>query len=267
MAITVEQTTGGTYNGSGASPNSGNSGAINAIADDVVMITCYTARAQATGVFDDHAVASISASGLSFNKIIDEAYQFEEASGAFPTCSAHVDVFIATAAGMLTNLVWTSTMAAAGDTFVNDGWCTVQVMRGLDTVPLDSAPTNPEIATNVSLSSSTPEITVDIASTESILWFMTFMHSIAAAPNATSTPPTGFTVPGAGAGSHFKSVNATQATKIDGCQSYETYTDAQASLVITNGSADNCWLAAAVAFRGAGSVVANTKRSFATVIL
>jgi hypothetical protein len=265
MAITIEQTTGGTYNGSGASPDSGNSGQINAVAGDVIMISCYTARAQATGVFDDHAVASLTAAGLTFTQIIDQAYQYEEASGAFPACSAHVDVFIAIAAGTLTNLVWTSTMAAAGDTFVNDGWCSVQIIRGLAPVPVDAAPTNPEIVTNVSLSSTTPEITADILSTESILWFLTFTHSIAGA-QATATPPTGFTVPGAGVGSHFKSVSAQQSTKVDGCQSYKTYSAEQSSLVVTNGSADNCWFAAAIAFRGAGAIDANTLRGFVTVV-
>lgn len=265
MAITIEKTSGGQYSGNGAGPSGTAANGLDAIAGDVIMITCYSSRAQVTGVFDTHTVSAINADGITFNRVLSEAYQYEEASGSFPTCSANVDIFLGVATSTLTAVSFSPTMTG-NDAFINDGWFVVQTIRGLDTSQiLDTAPANPETETNVTLVSSTPTVdTVDILASDSILYSLLFMHSIGA--QATGVEPTGFTIPGA---AHFNTTagsSSATSTKVDGILSYKLFNSAQSGLTVAAGSADDCWFAATIALRSDGAVVANTKRSFAAVL-
>lgn len=265
---TVEAAVGGQFSGSGASPGGAGSGTgLNAIAGDIILVLCYTSRSLTSGNFDFHEVASITSAGLTFNKIIDESYQYEEVSGSFPAASCHVDAFIAVVGGTITNQTWSSTMAG-GDTFVNDGWAVAITIRGADTSTiLDTYSGNPVTETNVSLSASAASVTTDIIASESILFFLAFMHTVGA--QATLTVPAGFTVPGTGDGTHFKTTTgggSATATKVDGVACYKTYTGPQSALNVATGSTDNCWFGATIAIRSADAVVPNTMRSVGVMI-
>lgn len=266
MSISVVNTTGGLFNGSGSRPNGTAANGLTGVAGDVFMLTVYSSRSLSSGNFDFHSVSSVTAAGVTFTKVFSQNYQYQESSGSFPAASCHVDVFLGVATGTMTQVSFDCTMAAAGDTFINDGWFSMHTIRGLDTTTiLDTATPNPKADTNVSLSASIPSISsINILASDSIQFFLQFMHTVGGS-QAGGSPPSGFTVPGAGAGSHFKSEQAT-ATKIDGCVSYKLYSGAQSGLLVSAGSSDNCWFAASIALRQLGATLANTKRSFATVI-
>lgn len=211
----IEQISGGTFNGSGGKPASTNSGGITAIAGDVVFIICMQARANVSA--DYHEVVSIDSSTLSWTKIIDEDFTWTDSAAdpSFPVAAYHCDVFMAKAVTTHTTETWSSTMSGA-DTFINEGYCSVLVIRGADDLDTDGS----NLGANFNLSGTPSAISTDSWSTDDANPFLiTIMlaHTPGTGSPPTITPPAGgwvSTVPGEG-NTHFSPSGGAAATGAD----------------------------------------------------
>lgn len=200
MAFNISNITGGTFTGSGGKPTNGNSGTITTTVDDsVVLWFCVTARAINSGTPDYHEVASITSSGLTITKIVDQDFTYVDSSGggSFPNCYMHLDVFMTTVASPVTNKAWDSTMAAAADTFINDSVCIKFVVDGQSVgAPLDTNAdtTSPKFDSNATGSASAPTTTnFDTDVDDGLLVKFTVGHKNNTGAPTTGLAPSGWT--------------------------------------------------------------------------
>jgi hypothetical protein len=204
MTYAIDKISGGQYSGSGAKPDSAIHGAITTNgAGRLCVMAFFTSRVLNSLTPDYHRVASVSASGLTFTKIVDEDFTYNDPvnSASFPNIYYHCDVFVADCPSQLTNLAWSTTMAAAADTFVNDGWACVMTVDGK--TALDSDPSN--LVVDSSLTGSAAVIDAGPLSTTSaqpLVLLAMFGHD---SPVETIGLPSGFatTFSGAGGNSQF----------------------------------------------------------------
>ena len=192
MTVAVENVTGGTYHGSGASPNStvAAGGITTSGADRLVVIMCFTGRENTSA--DINEVTAITASGLTFTRILhDVSYTYSDSVGdpSYPFTSTSIDIFTAPAATPLTGLSWTSTMS--GDGFTNNGGVIEFAVSGLHdiTAPFDTNAGLPYIAKNISGASSAPALagfSTDQANDLLLTFAVNHNPSVDATPSATS---------------------------------------------------------------------------------
>ncbi len=246
-----DKISGGTYTGSGAAPSSGNSGTINTGGTNrQILIACLTARAINGGNSGDfHAVSSITASGLTFTRVLHSTFHYTDSvnGGSFPDGWLSLDVFVAPAAAQQTALSWSATMAAANDTFVNDGWCCVFDIAGAG--GLDTHASNLVTSsnlTNVASAVVSGSLTTD--SNNPLVIELMFGHS---AGPSTVALPSGFasTFSGAGGDGHFLNPTNAGATKADCFLAFQEFASAQVSASYSSATSVIDWATALIAFK------------------
>jgi hypothetical protein len=273
MTAAVQHISGGSYTGSDARPSSGNSGTITTDSSDCIAIwLCCTARAL-NGAADYHKVSSItidagSPTAPTVVKFLDQDFTYNDTSGggSFPNAYLHFDFFYAKCPSALSGRGWDSTMAAAGDTFVNDGTCLLLTIGGIDfTTPFDTnADSNPPLQNSKTTSAGTsaPNTTsFDTAAAGTLVLQAVFGHKDNAGAPTTPLAPTGWTKEGQitsnGGAVATDMVLAAMTKYFSAQQSAQTYTDTHT---------EQFWATFTFAIRDAAAVVANTKRSFTAVI-
>lgn len=258
MAVTIENVTGGTYNGSGASPNSGGGGITTSGPNRTVVIMCRTSRANVSA--DINQVTAISAAGLTFTRVLhDVSWTYSDpGAGGFPVASHSVDVFTAPAAVAQTGLSWTSTVS--GDGFVNAGSFIEFAVAGLADItnPFDTHAGLPVINTNNSGTGSAPANTVSTNSTIGLLLQFINNHTSPSA-DAAASATSGWT---AVTGTPFDNSGAACGAMLF-AQTKQTAAP-QSGLVVTAPYTDLYWSAVMFAFAGA-SVPAFTQSKAAVI--
>lgn len=263
MSFTIEKISGGTYHGSGAQPLGGNSGTIDSAgANRLCVIVCFTARVL-NGAADYHAVDSITATGLTFTHIFDHdfTYNSPDDNPSFPNVYYHCDIFTAPLPTAQVAKDWTGNMRAAGDTFVNEGWCSLYVVDG----PTDLDSNGSNLAVAAGLTNSATTVTAGPLSTNAantLLFIAMLGHNV---PTATLALPSGFasTASGAGGDGQFNA-SQTSGSQANIAMIYKEVSSQQSSATYPSASTANDWFSVAFAF-SVGSAPA-TSKSFGSVI-
>lgn len=247
----IDKISGGTYSGSGAKPDSGAAGTITTGGTNrQILIACLSARAINGGNSGDfHAVASLTASGLTFSRILHSTFHYTDAiNGAgFNDCWLSMDVFLATAAAQQTALAWSSTMASANDTFINDGWCAVFDIAGA--AGLDTNASN--LITSSNLTNSASAVVSGALTTDSnnpLVLELAFGHN-GGTPSVSL--PSGFasTFSGAGGDGHFLNPGNAGSTKADCFLAFQEFSSARSAATFSSASSVLDWATALIALR------------------
>lgn len=244
MVASVERTGGGTWAGSGATPNFSNSGAFTTDGPDrEIVIICFSGRENS--VTDFQRVTAISASGLTFTNKLSQDFAWTDtaADPSFPIGSMHLDIFTAPAPAQLTSLSWTSTVS--GDGFVNNGVCFVFVIAGADVIaPLDTNASNFSFADNLSGTASADSVSGFSTDSSDVLLLMAMLHHKKGGGFPVDpVAPSGWTLAGP-----IVSISSGAATFISGGVAYKDLTQ-QSGATLTGGASSEYWGAAVMALQ------------------
>lgn len=263
---TVEKIGGGTYHGSGASPSSALFGAGQGISslgpNRLAVIVCWTLRVINSLTPDYHAVDSITSAGLVFTKVFNHDFTYNDPvnSASFPNVYAHCDIFTAPINSILAEQVWSSTMATAGDTFVNDGWCAMYIVADVNAIDANAAAF--VVASNLTNTASAITIGPFSTNVSSAIILLAMMgHDN---PTPTITLPAGFdtTAAGTSGNSKFDASNSS-GSQMEGVLCYEVVASAPSGVTYTTGTNARDWLSVAFALY---SSVPPVTTSFGAVI-
>jgi hypothetical protein len=261
MTIAVENVSGGAYNGSGATPNSGISGGITTSGTNrLVVIVCVTGRSN-TGA-DFNFPNGITAAGLTFTNAIHQTSTYTDTvgTGGFPVASMSLDVFTAVAATAVSGLAW-STSSMTGDGFVNNGTCFVFALAGSGfnpSSPFDSSGSLPMDAFNASGTASAPALSgFTTSNTLDMLMTIAYNHDAGGPPNTPS------------ASTLWTQIAAPQSD-LGTASSHALFVQTQlqtspATISVTAPYSDNFWFMEGLAFT-AGSPFVPHLATFGTVI-
>lgn len=255
MTYTVERIAGGTFTGPGVSPGGTTASFTTDGPNRLAVAVIFTGRQQ-NGGNDYHRVASMSGGGVTWNKVVNEDFTYQDttASGSFPDNYQHCDVFFGVAATQQTGATLTFTMASAADNFVNVGWAVVFTIDGGLTT-LDGNASNMDVTSDLSVAAASAIALAALDTDSSVPFVMAIMfgHKKGGGTNPV-TIPSGFATAGSVSGNaKFDATGSGAGCECSVAVAFKEYASAQSALSLTSGSSHDAWFALPLVFVPAGT--------------